>query len=332
MFLISIGIITIIVVIFIIQFKFKTNKLYDKMLYGHHIMITGGSRGIGKCVAMEAARLGANITIVARDATRLKAAANDIKSQFIKKNQKLHYISIDLGSEYNSVKNALDCAIQEIGPLYMLVNCAGMAICGTLEEMSINDILKLINVNLISTIQATKAVISDMKKTGHGTIVITASQAAMCGIYGLGVYSATKFALRGFAEALSMETKAYGIKITLALPSDTDTPGFAEENKSKPLETLLISESGHLFTPEQVGHQIFKDALEGNFFSTIGFEGHLLTIGCSGMAPCTSYFELVCQVVFSGLLRLIVIYYQAKFYKIIKTCKLEREENSRKIS
>lgn len=63
----------------------------------------------------------------------------------------------------------------------------------------------MINTNLLSTIQATKAVVNEMKHIGSGSIVITSSLATFCGIYGLSVYSATKFALRGFAEALHME-------------------------------------------------------------------------------------------------------------------------------
>lgn len=57
------------------------------------------------------------------------------------------------------------------------------------------------------------------------------------------------------------QTKNYGVKVILALPPDTDTPGFANENKSKPLETLLISETTKLFTPEEVGKKILQDAL-----------------------------------------------------------------------
>lgn len=63
----------------------------------------------------------------------------------------------------------------------------------------------MIDTNLISTIQATKAVVNEMKRNGNGHITITSSLASFCGIYGLSVYSATKFALRGFAEALHME-------------------------------------------------------------------------------------------------------------------------------
>lgn len=67
----------------------------------------------------------------------------------------------------------------------------------------------MVNTNLITTIQATKAVVKEMKCNGYGNIVITSSLASFCGIYGLSIYSATKFALRGFAEALNMEVSIY---------------------------------------------------------------------------------------------------------------------------
>lgn len=55
--------------------------------------------------------------------------------------------------------------------------------------------------------------------------------------------------------------KNYGVKVTLALPPDTDTPGYANENKNKPLETMLISETAKLFKPEKVATKILQDAL-----------------------------------------------------------------------
>ncbi|VVC26825.1 Hypothetical protein CINCED_3A011929 [Cinara cedri] len=238
---------------------------------------------------------------------------------------------MDLAGDYDIVKKSFDNAIREMGPLYMFVNCAGMAICGTLECNSSSDIMQMINTNLISTIQATKAVINDMKHNGYGSIVITSSLASFCGIFGLSVYSATKFGLRGFAEALSMETKNYGVKITLALPPDTDTPGYANENKGKPLETFLISETAKLFTPEEVGSKILQDALDGHFFSTVGLEGYLMTVSCAGMAPYTTYLELICQVFCTGILRLVSVYYLSMFDKIIKNCKLDRDFGNRNL-
>ncbi|XP_016663454.1 3-ketodihydrosphingosine reductase isoform X2 [Acyrthosiphon pisum] len=246
------------VLVTVLKYKFIAKK---KCLLGRHVIVTGGSSGIGKCIALEAAKIGANVTIVARNENRLRSALEEIKGQCSYNDQKFNYLSVDLAGDYNMVKTTLNNAIDEMGPLCLFINCAGMAICGTLEDISSNDIM----------------------------------------------------------------TKNFGIKVTLALPPDTDTPGYANESKDKPLETLLISETANLFTPEEVGRQILQDTLDGRFFSTVGFEGHMMTISCAGMAPYTSYLELICQVFCAGILRLITVYYQSTFDKIIKKCKLDRE-------
>lgn len=287
----------VIVLSFVLAAVFKHKFIAKKKcLLGRHVIITGGSSGIGKCIALEAAKIGANVTIVARNENRLRSTLKEIKGQCLNNNQKFNYLSVDLAGDYSMVEKTFNNAIEDMGPLYLFINCAGMALCGTLEDISTDDIMQMINTNLISTIQATKAIVNKMKQNGYGSIVITSSLASFCGIYGLSVYCATKFALRGFAEALSMETKNFGVKVTLALPPDTDTPGYANETKNKPLETLLISETAKLFTPEEVGNKILQDALDGHFFSTVGFEGHMMTTSCAGMAPYTSYLELMYQV------------------------------------
>lgn len=81
------------------------------------------------------------------------------------------------------------------------------------------------------------------------------------GIYGYSAYSAGKWAVRGLAESLNMELVGTNVRLTLAFPPDTDTPGFQNEELSKPLETKLISGSGGLHTPELVGKKIIQDAL-----------------------------------------------------------------------
>lgn len=143
-------------------------------------------------------------------------------------------------------------------------NCAGFATCGTIEDISIKDAQQMMNINYWGTYYPTKFILPKMKNSGEGIIVITASQAALLGIYGYGPYAASKFALRGLAETISMESSHCGVSVTLALPADTDTPGLANENKSKPTATKEISGSGGLFTPEQVAKQILNDALVGS--------------------------------------------------------------------
>lgn len=105
--------------------------------------------------------------------------------------------------------------------IYMLVNCAGMAICGTVDEMPIEDAQKMIDINYWATYFPTRFVLSKMKKTGDGILVITGSQASLLGIYGYGPYAAAKFALRGLSETIAMEVSHTKVSVTLALPADT---------------------------------------------------------------------------------------------------------------
>lgn len=231
-----------------------------KSLKGKHVVITGGSSGIGKSVGKLAAKLGAHVTILARDAKKLESALEEIISTCSEKeNQTIKAISLDVTDPQN-VEEVLKQIDNDI-PVFALVNCAGMAICGQIEELSNADNRKLVDLNLMGTIYCVRTLLPSLKQRQEGVIVITASQAALFGIFGLATYSASKYALRGFAEGLEMEVRPHNISVTLALPPDTDTPGFLNENKNKPQETHLISESGGLFSPDDVAKQLIDDAL-----------------------------------------------------------------------
>lgn len=88
-------------------------------------------------------------------------------------------------------------------------------------------------VNYIGGVYCTRAVVKSMKERKFGRILFVSSQAGQIGIFGYSGYSASKFALRGFVEALQMELKPFNIFVTLSFPPDTDTPGFKEENLTK---------------------------------------------------------------------------------------------------
>lgn len=115
-----------------------------------------------------------------------------------------------------------------------------------------------------------------------------------------------------------MEVKPYGISVTVAFPPDTDTAGFVEENKLKPNETKLISESSGVFPPAKVADDILRDTLvssedqisshvmfnltseitvqSGDFFTSTGLDGNLSTVITVGMSPMSSVFGLMVQV------------------------------------
>lgn len=294
-------------------------------LAGAHVVVTGGSSGIGKCIGIECFKQGAFITLVARDESKLVQAKKEIEKHAINDKQVVLCISVDVSKDYRQVENVIKQAQEKLGPVDMLVNCAGTSIAGKFEEIDIDRFSRLMEVNYLGSVYPSRAVICTMKERRMGRIVFVSSQAGQLGLFGYTAYSPTKFALRGFAEALQMEVKPYNVYVTVAYPPDTDTPGFAEENKSKPLETKLISETSSLCQADQVAKVIVKDAVQGNFNSSVGSDGYMLSSLTCGMSPVTTITEGLQQVVTMGLFRTIALFYLGSFDSIVRRCMIQRE-------
>uniref|UniRef100_A0A8C5ILS2 3-dehydrosphinganine reductase n=1 Tax=Junco hyemalis TaxID=40217 RepID=A0A8C5ILS2_JUNHY len=260
-------------------------------LPGAHVVVTGGSSGIGKCIAIECYKQGAFITLIARDENKLLQTKKEIEKYSVNDKQVVLCISVDVSKDYEQVENVLKQAQEKLGPVDMLVNCAGTSVTGKFEDIEVNSFERLMAVNYLGSVYPSRAVIATMKERRMGRIVFVSSQAGQLGLFGYTAYSPTKFALRGLAEALQMEVKPYNVYVTVAYPPDTDTPGFAEESKTKPLETKLISETSSVCQAEQVARVIVKDAIQGNFNSSVGSDGYMLSILTSGMSPVTSITE-----------------------------------------
>ncbi|KAK2151858.1 hypothetical protein LSH36_348g01013 [Paralvinella palmiformis] len=301
-------------------------------LKGKHVMITGGSSGIGQALAIEAAKKGANISILARNQTALNAAKEVIQKELLDNvTQKVMAISVDISKDYDVLTSKIQQAEQEIGPVTMLINCAGFSIAGRFEDISLNDFKRLMDVNYFGSVCATKAVVEGMKQRECGRIVFVSSQAGQLGVCGFSGYSASKYALRGLAESLQMEWKPYSIRVTLSFPPDTDTPGYKEELKSKPKETQLISETSGLFKPQQVAHQIIADAQFGRFISSIGLEGYMLSNLTCGMSPVCCVGDAIQQVLTMSIFRLVSFFYLWGFDRVVRKCKEEAKADKSKI-
>lgn len=298
-----------------------------------HVVITGGSSGIGKAVAAEVLKVGASVTILARNQDRLREAKVELEQYITEKShQKILCISVDVSKDFTSVEKAIKEAVDTLGPCDMLVNCAGQSFAGTFEDTNVAEFKRLIDVNLLGTVYATKACLPYMKKQKRGRIVFISSQAGQIGLFGYTAYCSSKFALRGFAEALQMEVKPYNIYVTTNFPPDTNTPGLHSEDETKPKETRLISETSGLFEPEDVAKIIVADAKNAVFLSSVGVDGYMLSILTAGASPITSMMEGVQQVLLVGLFRIIACFYSSSFDKLIKQCKEEREQEAAKNS
>lgn len=241
--------------------KLRQRRAWVPNLDGKHVLITGGSSGIGKSVALAAARFGADVSIVSRDSMKLFEAGQEIME--VRKNDN-QLVTCMVGDVSDSIKleRALIVIMDKVEKeIDILVTCAGFAICGTFEEVPTKDVNNMIQTNLIGTMNALRLVIPMMKARKSGNIVLVGSQASLIGLYGYSAYACTKFAIRGLAESLQMEMKPFNIQVTLCLPPDTDTPGFEAENDSKPEITKKISSAGGLVDPDTVANTLLKDTL-----------------------------------------------------------------------
>ena len=238
-----------IISLYYIFLRKRTRSIFQK-----HVLITGGSSGIGKAAAIQAAQKGANVTIVARNEQKLKEAVQEIRAQAINASeQKIQLISTDIAKDGDDFTLKLDQVVREAGPVYVLVNCAGTSVAGRFEELKPSDFRFLMDVNYFGSVNVTRAVLPQMKAAGEGgSIVFVSSMAGLIGLYGFTAYTASKYAIRGFAEALEMELKPFGIDVSVNFPPDTDTPGLHEEEKTKPEETKLISGAAGLLQPDEV--------------------------------------------------------------------------------
>ena len=210
---------------------------------GKHVLVTGGSSGIGLEAAKEYARLGADVTIVARDMKKLATAADILYPIVNKHGRKVVVISLDTGVGQEQVTAAL----KNIPPVDVLLNCAGTSVAGAFDDLDASEFERMMRVNLLGSVYPTRAVLAGMKRNcsnsnsnskssggggglggggGGGRIVFVASQVAQAAIHGYTAYAASKWALRGLAEALQMEVKPFGILVSVCYPPDTDTPGY----------------------------------------------------------------------------------------------------------
>lgn len=312
-----------------LTFVLKTILSQTITLRNEHVMITGGSSGIGKCLALEFASRGANVSILARNMEKLTSAKHEIQEHIKFPTQKVLSYSVDLSKNYKDIEEVVARAESQLGPVTYLINCAGYAISARFDETQIEDYQNLLNVNYLGTVYVTRAALPRMKLNRKGHILFTSSQAGLLGVYGYTAYSASKFALRGLAESLQMEVKPYNIKVTLGFPPDTDTPGFAEEEKSKPLETKLISQTSGLISPESVANVLINDVLNGKFLSSVGLEGTILTTLCAGMAPVTSVSEFVTQVFAMGIFRFISPFILYNFNRIVQKCMKDKDQTKK---
>jgi 3-dehydrosphinganine reductase len=227
-------------------------------------IITGGSSGIGKAVAKQLVRVGANVFLVARRRNLLEAAVDEMKAEASNGFQRFGCFSADV-SDIDQVQEAVKNAEAECGNITVLVNSAGVINPGYVENIKISDIEEEIKVNYLGTVYMIKHALNGMMQRRTGWILNVSSLAGLKGLFGYTGYCASKFAIIGFSEALRSEVRAYNLKVSVLCPPDVDTPLYRNAYKITPPETLKISEMGKILEAENVARAAIRGMDKGLF-------------------------------------------------------------------
>ena len=211
---------------------------------GKWALITGAASGIGRALAHELARAGANIIIADVDQEGMQAAAEEIGD-----GGKALCLKCDLTRPAEVEALARD-ALDSAGRVDVLINNAGIAHVCEAKDLSIEEWDRITAVNLRAPILLTHHLLGHMIERGSGHIVNLASMAGLIPIPGMAPYTTTKFGLVGFSEALRVELRPFGIGVTVVCPGVVATPiiqtstikGFSDQLRDPPAVITISPE------------------------------------------------------------------------------------------
>jgi len=217
-------------------------------LAGKVALVTGGSRGIGRAIALRLAELGSDVAICGRDEAKLAVTEREILT--------LGVGAIALRADVtqqNDVAKLVDKVESALGPISILVNNAGMGSFGPVHEKTEAEWDQLINTNLKSVFLVSRAVIPGMIGRGGGDIINVSSLAGKSVFAGGGVYCASKWAVQGLSGCMAEELREHGIRVSTVCPGSvaTEFGGRGPKDATKVLR------------PEDVAHAVAMIAMQG---------------------------------------------------------------------
>ena len=215
--------------------------------------VTGGSRGIGKQVALKFARNGYNIVInYVSDNTDIKG----LQEEFEKENVEILLVKADV-TKKEEIQNLVKTAIEKFGHIDVLVNNAGITRDGLLMRMKEEDFDKVIEINLKGTFLVTKEVIPYMMKKREGSIINISSVVGVVGNAGQSNYAASKAGIIGFTKSVAKELASRNIRANCVAPGfiKTDmTDVLSEEVKENIHNQIPLKRMGE---PEEVANLVY---------------------------------------------------------------------------
>lgn len=190
-------------------------------LKNKHVIITGGSDGLGLSLVKVFADKGATVHLIARSQNKLKAVKNEIKGKVF-----TYLADVSDYKQLESVASKIDNAD-------VLINNAGVWIEGQVEDNSIEDISNAIDINLKGVIYTTRALLPALKRATEAHLINISSTSGLKGRENQAVYVASKFAVTGFTESLKVDLASTNIKVSGFYPGGMSTQLFEKAGTPK---------------------------------------------------------------------------------------------------
>ena len=222
---------------------------------GRHVVVTGGSSGIGEAVALAAAQRGASVTLMARSEARLAEATARLLTAV--PGAEVGVVPADV-SDGEVVADAFARAVGERGHVDVLVCSAGVSRPGRFVELDDDVFRSMIDIDFFGTLWPIRSVVPEMVRRRRGSVVGICSAAGLVGVYGYSAYGAAKFAVRGLLESLRTELAPHGVHVGCVYPPDVDTPMLADEEEFKPVETRAIAGTIKPLSAERVASSVIR--------------------------------------------------------------------------
>lgn len=239
-------------------------------------VVSGGSAGIGRAVALQLAQQGADVCIIARDPAALERTCAEMR-RLAPPGTQVRYRSVDV-TNYPVLAEAAGEICTELGGLDLLLCNQGFAQVASVHELSADDMQRLLHVNQLGHQYLCKAFAPFLIRQRSGTVLLVSSVLGYLSMYGYAAYSASKWGVVGFAEGLRQELGLHGIRVKVAYFGTAQTPGLDQENAGKP-PAVWEMESNNPFnrirSPEDVARRLLDAARGRRFENPLGLDSKL---------------------------------------------------------
>ena len=206
---------------------------------GRVALVTGGSRGIGRAVALRLAALGFSVAICGRDESALEEARREISHS----GTRVLSLSLDVTNS-KKVTAAVRQVEEAFGSIHVLVNSAGIGGFGPAHEQSEADWDRVLDTNLKSVFLLSRAVAPSMIQRGSGDIINISSLAGHSAFAGGGLYCASKWGLQGLSACMAEDLRERGVRVSVISPGSVAT-GFSGRGLKDPAKTLAAEDVAH---------------------------------------------------------------------------------------